>query len=93
MDSVNIEGKWNGTYNGVGNKGKSSLKITEATKDGKIKGVYSYTPDKIDQYRKAGSYNVSGTIDMSSLIINLTEDNNKMYLQIFLQFCILKIQN
>ena len=77
LDSVNIEGKWNGTYNGVGNKGKSSLKITEATKDGKIKGVYSYTPDKIDQYRKAGSYNVSGTIDMSSLIINLTEDNNK----------------
>ena len=50
---------------------------TEATKDGKVKGVYSYTPDKIDQYRKAGSYNVSGTIDMSSLIINLTEDNNK----------------
>lgn len=78
LDSVNIEGEWNGTYNGVGsNKGKSSLKITDVTEDGKIKGVYSYTPNKIDQYSKAGSYNVSGTIDMSNLLIKLTEDDTE----------------
>lgn len=78
LDSVNIEGEWNGTYNGVGsNKGESSLKITEVTEGGTIKGVYSYTPNKIDQYSKAGSYNVSGTIDMSNLLIKLTEDNTE----------------
>lgn len=78
LDSVSIEGEWNGTYNGVGsNKGKSSLKITEVTEGGTIKGVYSYTPNTIDQYSKAGSYNVSGTIDMSNLLIKLTEDNTE----------------
>lgn len=72
LDSIDIKGEWNGTYTGAGDTGKSSLKITEVTQDGNVKGVYSYTPDKIDRYRQAGSYNVSGTIDMSSLIMNLT---------------------
>ncbi len=72
LDSIDIEGKWNGTYTGAGNSGKSFLQITESTQDGKITGVYSYTPDKIDEYRQAGSYKVSGTIDMSSMIMNLT---------------------
>lgn len=71
LDSIDIKGEWNGTYQGVPDDGKSSLKITEVTQDGKVKGVYSYTPDKTDKYRQAGSYNVSGTIDMSSLIMNL----------------------
>ena len=72
LDSIDIKGEWNGTYTGAGDRGKSSLNITEVTKDGKVTGVYSYTPDKIDQYRQAGSYNVSGSIDMSSLIMKLT---------------------
>lgn len=75
LDSIDIEGEWEGTYSGAPYGGKSSLKITEVTKDGKIKGIYSYTPDTINQFSKAGSYKVSGTIDMSSMIIKLTEDN------------------
>ena len=71
LESIDIEGKWDGTYTGVPYKGKASLDIEEVTEDGKVKGVYSYTPNTITKYSQAGSYKVSGTIDMTSLIMKL----------------------
>lgn len=71
VESVDIEGKWNGTYTGTPYSGKASLDIEEVTADGKAKGVYSYTPDTITKNSKAGSYKVSGSIDMTSLTMKL----------------------
>ena len=71
VESVDIEGKWNGTYTGTPYSGKASLDIEEVTEDGKVKGVYSYTPDTITKNSQAGSYKVSGTIDMTSLTMKL----------------------
>lgn len=69
--SLDIVGEWTGRYTGAGNLGSVTLTITEITEDGKIKGTYSYTPDKIDKYTQAGSYAVSGNIDMKTLFIKL----------------------
>ena len=33
--------------------------------------MYSYTPSQISLYNEPGSYNVSGTIDRESMIMNL----------------------
>ncbi len=71
VESVDIEGEWNGTYTGTPFSGKASLDIEEVTEDGKVKGVYSYTPDTITKNNQAGSYKVSGTIDMTSLTMKL----------------------
>lgn len=71
VESVDIEGKWNGTYTGTPYSGKASLDIEEVTEDRKVKGVYSYTPDTITKNSKAGSYKVSGSIDMTSLTMKL----------------------
>lgn len=71
VESIDIEGEWNGTYTGTPFSGKASLDIEEVTEDGKVKGVYSYTPDTITKNNQAGSYKVSGTIDMTSLTMNL----------------------
>lgn len=70
--SIDIVGDWNGTYIGAGDSGSATLSITECSDNGKIIGVYSYTPSKIDRYRQAGSYQVLGTIDMTTLFMNLT---------------------
>lgn len=71
ITSLDIVGEWNGRYTGAGNLGSVTLTITEITEDGIIKGTYSYTPDKIDKYTQAGSYAVSGNIDMTTLLIKL----------------------
>ena len=71
VESIDIEGEWNGTYTGTPFSGKDSLDIEEVTEDGKVKGVYSYTPDTITKNSQAGSYKVSGTIDMTSLTMKL----------------------
>ena len=71
LDSIDIEGMWKGTYNGAPYDGKSSLKITKVTDDGKVDGVYGYTPEKINEDSNAGSYKVSGTLDKNDFSLRL----------------------
>lgn len=70
--SVNIEGEWAGTYVSAPWSGDAVLSITRIDDDGTITGVYSYTPSTINQYSQPGSYNVSGKINMSTLVMKLT---------------------
>lgn len=72
LESIDIEGKWEGKYDDVPYDGKASLEITEVTDNGKVTGIYSYTPDTITKSSQAGSYKVSGTIDMTCLKLDLT---------------------
>jgi len=71
VTSVNIIGEWNGTYSQAGEKGTAKLTITEFTPDGIIKGVYAYTPYELDTWSQPGSYAVSGTIDLSTMYMQL----------------------
>lgn len=72
IKDIDIVGKWNGRYTGIGNdKGSMTLEINEVSDDGKVMGTYSYTPDTIDKYHKAGSYKVSGEMDMETLYVKL----------------------
>jgi len=72
IKDIDIVGKWNGRYKGIGNdKGSMTLEINEVTDDGQVVGTYSYTPDTIDKYYKAGSYKVSGEMDMETLYVKL----------------------
>lgn len=69
--SADIKGEWKGEYSGARENGTAILNLTEVTEDGFITGVYSYTPEIIDKTRQPGSYNVSGTIDTSTLMLSL----------------------
>jgi len=70
VTSVNIVGDWTGTYNGTPYSGEATLSISNITDDGLITAVYSFTPPS-SSIHTAGSYNVSGNIDMSTLHIEL----------------------
>lgn len=69
--SVDIIGEWTGTYNDAPFGGTSILTISDMDENGNITGIYSYTPAPEDSSTKPGSYQVSGTINMSTLDINL----------------------
>lgn len=63
--SVNIEGKWTGTQYG----GDScELNITEMDTEGNITAIYT---DCGNSYKDSYSYNLSGKIDLNTLIITL----------------------
>lgn len=68
---LNLEGDWIGTYTAAGDRGEVTLSITEMADDGTISGVYSWTPEKVSEYRQPGSYHVSGTIAEDTLLLNL----------------------
>ena len=66
---INLSGKWTGTYNGAGDKGKVELNIT--SDDGKnYSGTYTYTPN--ESYGHEGSYEVSGTFNSDTMQLKLT---------------------
>ena len=69
--SLNIVGEWTGTYRDAPFGGEARLKISDIDENGFITAVYSYYPSEEDKYTDPGSYNVSGTIDMSTLDMNL----------------------
>lgn len=69
--SVDIAGDWTGTYVMAGDRGEVVLSITEVDDNGNISGIYSWTPEKVDNYRQPGSYYVSGTMNKDTLILNL----------------------
>ena len=68
--SVDIEGEWTGTYDDVPFGGSATLNISKVDEDGTVTGVYSYKPSMGSE--EAGSYNVSGKIDMSTLQMYLS---------------------
>lgn len=70
--SVNIEGEWSGTYTGAPYSGTAVLTITSIEEDGTISGIYSYTPEVISKYSEHGSYEVSGKIDFTTMLVGLT---------------------
>lgn len=70
--SVNIEGEWKGQYNDAPYSGNAILNITSITENGTIAGTYSYTPEVIGEYSEPGSYEVSGKIDLATMLLNLT---------------------
>lgn len=71
--SVKIDGIWTGTMNDKA----CELNITEAKADGTISGTFTY-------YNEAGSYYVSGKIDLNTLIIALEAgDEIKVGINIF----------
>lgn len=70
LESINLQGEWIGNYDGIGTEGTATLNIT-AIEGNKITALYSYTPFQIGSYNEPGSYNVSGTIDRESMIMNL----------------------
>lgn len=70
--SVNIEGEWKGQYNDAPYRGNAVLAITSIEEDGTIAGTYSYTPEVISEYSEPGSYEVSGKIDLTTMLLKLT---------------------
>ncbi len=70
--SVNIEGEWKGQYNGAPYGGNAVLTITSIAEDGTMAGTYSYTPEVISERSEPGSYEVSGKIDLTTMLLNLT---------------------
>lgn len=71
--SVNdLVGKWAGTYNGSPYDGTSALEILELTADGKIVAVYTCKEEERSSQNKQMSYKVSGTIDFSTMFMDLT---------------------
>ena len=70
LESINLQGEWIGNYDGIGTEGTATLNIT-AIEGNKITALYSYTSSQISLYNEPGSYNVSGTIDRESMIMNL----------------------
>jgi len=69
--SANVLGEWKGTYKGIPRNGTTTLNITNIDENGLITGVYSWTPDEINEYSQPGSYYVSGTMDLNTLCLNL----------------------
>lgn len=65
--SVSIEGEWTGTFVAAGSYGEVVLSITSMDESGNVTGIYSWTSS-----RQAGSYYVSGTIDMETFLLNMT---------------------
>ncbi|MCM1127055.1 MAG: hypothetical protein NC429_11355 [Lachnospiraceae bacterium] len=70
-EKLDIVGEWTGTYTDTPFGGKAVLNITSADENGFITAVYSYYPEERDKYTAPGSYSVSGTINMSTLDMNL----------------------
>ncbi len=70
----NLKGKWTGTYNGSPYDGSSELEILESTEDGKIVAVYTCKADERSSRNKSMSYKMSGTIDFSTMFMELTID-------------------
>ncbi|MCM1288796.1 MAG: hypothetical protein NC240_10850 [Clostridium sp.] len=71
IEDLDISGDWIGTYNGLPYDGDCVLSINTIDDYGNIIGVYSYAPDEQSMY-ESGCFNVSGTIDMTTLFINLS---------------------
>lgn len=69
--TATIEGMWKGTYRDVPYNGTCELTITGVDADGTINAIYSYNPEVTNDFSEAGSYHVSGTIDLSTLLITL----------------------
>ena len=68
-EKFDILGEWTGRYDGY-DGGAVKLNITNV--DGKtITAEYTYTPDTIDEWSQEGSYKVSGTIDETTLKLDL----------------------
>lgn len=70
-ESLDIVGEWTGTYMDPPFGGEAILNIANVDESGLITAIYSYFPSEKDRYTEPGSYNVSGTIDMSTLDMNL----------------------
>lgn len=70
LESVDWAGKWTGRYLDAPYSGNVVLEL--AVNGNQVTGTYSYTPDTINTFSGAGSYNVSGTINEGTLNINLT---------------------
>lgn len=70
-ESLDIVGEWTGTCNDAPFGGTAVLNISDVDENGFITAVYSYYPSEEDSYTEPGSYHVSGTINMSSLDMNL----------------------
>ena len=72
LTSIDISGKWTGTYVGAGDNGKVEL---DFTKEGENEWsvIYSYYPDEIlEGIIENGSYTARGTFDRESMHFNLT---------------------
>lgn len=71
IKEIDILGKWSGEYTAAGNSGNIVLDITKV-EGNEISATYSFTPNRIDSFSQAGSYNVSGNINRETLNMNLT---------------------
>ena len=72
LTSIDISGKWTGTYVGAGDNGKVEL---DFTKEGENEWsvTYSYYPDEIlEGIVENGSYTARGTFDKESMHFDLT---------------------
>mgnify|MGYP003238440339 CR=1 FL=1 len=72
LTSIDISGKWTGTYVGAGDNGRVEL---DFTKEGENEWsvIYSYYPDEIlEGIIENGSYTARGTFDPESMHFNLT---------------------
>ena len=70
VKSVDWAGKWTGRYLAVPYAGDAVLELN--VNGNQVTGTYTYTPDVLNQFSEAGSYNVSGTIEENSLTLRLT---------------------
>lgn len=69
VKSVDWAGKWIGRYLAVPYAGDAVLELN--VNGNQVTGTYTYTPDVLNQFSEAGSYNVSGTIEENSLTLRL----------------------
>lgn len=70
--SINIEGKWTGTYGAIGGGGGGSavLNVSDKDSNGTISATFKYVPDSINAYAQPGSYSLTAEIDLSTLEIH-----------------------
>lgn len=72
LTSIDISGKWTGTYVGAGDNGKVELDVTKEGEN-EWSVIYSYYPDEIlEGIIENGSYTARGTFDRESMHFNLT---------------------
>ena len=69
VKSVDWAGKWIGRYLAVPYAGDAVLELN--VNGNQVTGTYTYTPDVLNQFSEAGSYNVSGSIEENSLTLRL----------------------